>query len=317
MSSITQELFTEKFRPKELASLIAPERIKSLLSRGLIQNLLLYGSPGTGKTSALKILSAPYDTLYLNGRESNVETIKSILPKFCATMSLDKGKEKLKCVFIDELDGASQAFFDAIKVPIEKYSNITRFIASTNFLPKIPEGVQDRFDLISFDAANIEEENYLISEYKKRLSLIFAALKITYTEQILDKFVRNDFPSLRSLLVKSQSFYLRGIKELNEKNFNINFDFEDLYKMCLEKPKNPAENYKFIVSEYASRIDDTLAALGADFIEYLKVNASHKIDKIPMIIIAVAEHQAQRNFVIDPLITLLSAVYKLQIIINT
>jgi len=35
-----------------------------------------------------------------------------------------------------------------------------------------------------------------------------------------------------------------------------------------------------------------------------------------MIIIAVAEHQAQRINVIDPLITLLSAVFKIQIIIN-
>ena len=47
--SIVAELFTEKFRPKDFASLIAPERIKRELSRGLVQNLLLYGSAGTGK----------------------------------------------------------------------------------------------------------------------------------------------------------------------------------------------------------------------------------------------------------------------------
>lgn len=48
MSTI-ESLFTEKFRPKQLPSLIVPERIKRELSRGLVQNLLLYGSPGTGK----------------------------------------------------------------------------------------------------------------------------------------------------------------------------------------------------------------------------------------------------------------------------
>jgi len=52
---IIQQLFTEKFRPKDLSSLIAPDRIKRELARGLVQNLLLYGSAGTGKTSTLFI----------------------------------------------------------------------------------------------------------------------------------------------------------------------------------------------------------------------------------------------------------------------
>ena len=42
-------LFTEKFRPKDLDQLIAPDRIKNELNKGLVQNLLLYGSSGTGK----------------------------------------------------------------------------------------------------------------------------------------------------------------------------------------------------------------------------------------------------------------------------
>ena len=63
-NSIVTELFTEKFRPKDFASLIAPPRIKNELSRGLVQNLLLYGSAGTGKTSTLFILAKPYTTLY-------------------------------------------------------------------------------------------------------------------------------------------------------------------------------------------------------------------------------------------------------------
>ena len=66
------------------------------------------------------------------------------------------------------------------------------------------------------------------------------AAKITYTEEILDKFVRNQFPDMRSLMNKLQSFYLQGIKELNAKNFNINFDFEDLYKLCLTNNKDKA-----------------------------------------------------------------------------
>jgi len=47
--SIVYSLFTEKFRPKELANLIAPPRIKNEVIKGLVQNILLYGTAGTGK----------------------------------------------------------------------------------------------------------------------------------------------------------------------------------------------------------------------------------------------------------------------------
>jgi len=318
MSSTIQDLFTEKFRPKELASLIAPPRIKNELSRGLVQNLLLYGSAGTGKTSTLFILSKPYTTLYINASsERGIDTLRDKIGKFCATISLEGGKEKLKCIILDEVDGATPEFFNAFKASMERYSNIARFIASCNYIQKVPEAIQSRFNCISYDAINTEEEKFLIEEYKKRTALILNAAKITYTPEILDKFVRNDFPDMRSIMNKLQSFHLQGIKELNAKNFNINFDFEDLYKLCFQKPDKAYENYKFIVSEYASRIDDALNALGQDLIEYIKSNVPNKVDKIPMIIIAVAEHQAQRTFVIDPLITLLSCVYKIQIILNS
>jgi replication-associated recombination protein RarA len=317
MSSSIQMLFTERFRPKELSSLIAVPRIKNELTKGLVQNLLLYGTPGTGKSSTLFIIAKNHPTLYINAREeANIEMIRNKVSKFCATISLEEKKEKLKCILLDEFDGASAAFFDAVKVPIEKYANMARFIASTNYIEKIPKGVQDRFNCISFDPINNEEETYLLSEYKKRVSTILNATKITYTDEILDKFIKNDFPSLRALMVKIQSFYLQGVTELNDKNFNINYDYKDLFELCLSDAK-PYENYKFIVGEYSSRIDDAMHILGNDFVEYIKDNHPNKIDKIPLIIIAVAEHQAQRTLVIDPLITLLSCVMKIQIIVNS
>jgi replication factor C small subunit len=316
-SNPIQELFTEKFRPKDLANLIAPPRIKNELTKGLIQNLLLHGSAGSGKTSTLFILSQPYTTLYINASsERGIDVIREKIGKFCSTISLEGGREKLKCVILDEVDGATEEFFKALRAVMEKYANVARFIASCNYLQKIPEPIQSRFNCISYDPINAEEETYLIEEYKKRIARILTAAKITYTDEILDKFVRNDFPDMRSLMNKLQSFYLQGVKELNAKNFNINFDFVDLFELCLKKNDKPYENYKFIISEYSSKIDDAMSALGGDFIEYIKTNAPSKMDKIPLVLIAVAEHQAQRTMVIDPLITLLSCVFKIQMILN-
>jgi len=256
-------------------------------------------------------------TLYINASEERgIDVIREKIGKFCATISLESGREQLKVVILDEIDGATEEFFKALRAVMEKYAKVARFIATCNFIQKIPEPVRDRFNCISYDAINNEEEKYLIEEYKKRIGAVLTAAKIKYTPEILSKFVNNDFPSLRSLMNKTQSFYLQGISELNDQNFNINYDFVDLFKLCLQGTDKPYENYKLIISEYSSKIDDTLSALGQDLIEYIKSNAPAKMDKIPLIIIAVAEHQAQRSMVIDPLITLLSCIFKIQTILK-
>ena len=95
-TSAIKELFTEKFRPKNLGQLIAPPRIKNELSKGLIQNMLLYGSAGTGKTSTGFILSKPHTTLYINASsERGIDVIREKIGRFCSTISLEGGKEKL------------------------------------------------------------------------------------------------------------------------------------------------------------------------------------------------------------------------------
>lgn len=316
--STVKQLFTEKFRPQNLGQLIAPPRVKDELNKGLIQNLLLYGSAGTGKTSTLFILAKDHPTLYINASsERGIDTIREKISKFCSTISLDGGKENLKCVILDELDGATEEFYKALRAVMERYVQTTRFIASCNYIQKIPDPIRNsRFVPISYDPVNNEEEKYLLSEYEKRIGSILQAAKIEYTPEILSKFVKNEFPDLRALMNKVQSLYLRETKSLDETNFNVNFDFKELFDICLRGPEKPYENYKFIINQYGSRIDDSLSSLGNDFPEYLKNTAPDKIDRLPMVIISVAEFQYQKSFVIDPLITLLACCYKIQQILK-
>lgn len=316
--SVVNKLFTEKFRPKKLEHLIVPPRIKSELGKGLVQNLLLYGSPGTGKTSTLFILAEGHPTLYINtSSERGIDTIREKISKFCSTISLDGGKENLKCVILDELDGATEEFYKALRAVMERYANTARFIASCNYIQKIPEPVyKSRFHRISYDPLNKEEEEYLLKEYSSRISAILKSANISYTEEVLKKFIKNEFPDLRALMNKVQSLYLRGVKKLDETNFNINVEFKELFDLCLRGPEKPHENYKFIINQYGSRIDESLAVLGRDFPEYLKNVAPNKEDRLPMVVIAVADYQYQKSFVIDPLITLLACIFKIQTILK-
>ena len=78
MAEVINKLFTEIFRPQKLSQVILLPRIREQLKNGLITNLLFESSvPGTGKSSLTRILSAGYDTLYINGSaERGIDTIR-------------------------------------------------------------------------------------------------------------------------------------------------------------------------------------------------------------------------------------------------
>lgn len=313
------DLFTDKLRPKNVGQLIAPDRIKLELSKGLIQNLLFYGSPGTGKTSAAYILAEGYTTYYINASaDGRIDLIRDKLKTFCSTFSLENGKEKLKCVILDEVDGASDEFFKGLRPLIERYSHTTRFIMTCNYFNNIPEPIQSRFNCISFDSLNQSEDTLIYKMYFDRISKILESVKISYTQENLNSFIKMYFPDMRSILNKIQSIHIQGSKTLDINALNNTYDFKDLFDICMQNnTTKPWENYKLVTTEYASKIDEALVSLGQDFPEYIRSNFPDKINKMPLIVIAIAEHQYQKAFVIDPMITLLSCIFKIQLIINS
>jgi replication factor C small subunit len=308
-----QELLTEKLRPKELRHMILPERIKKQFEAGLQQNVLLAGSPGLGKTSIAKILAKDHATLFINvSDESSVDTIREKINTFCITASVMSGLGKFKVVILDEMEGASDQFYKALRGTVEKFASNTRFIGTCNWINKVPEAIQSRFEVINFDAADSEEENYVRTEWMNRIKLILGKLGISIDDDGLSEFTKIYFPDFRSALNKIQSLKIAGVSEINAKNIkDFGWSYEELYNMLVGSP-DPVKNYQFIVSNYSGKVDEVMASLGGEFIEWLTSRYPDKVKAIPQIVVETASHQAQRNLVIDPVVSLLSLVFTVQ-----
>tara|TARA_A100001037_G_scaffold172411_2_gene154854 strand:+ start:1482 stop:2441 length:960 start_codon:yes stop_codon:yes gene_type:complete len=313
-----RELFTEKYRPKNLSELILPERVMNKFKEGLVQNMLFAGSPGTGKTSTAKAVvnqfNMPY--LYINAStDTSVDVIRTRITDFCSTVSIMDGPSSLKVVILDEVDGVSDQFFKALRATMETFASNSRFIATCNYINKLPDPILSRFEVIDFDFDK-EEEAELTKKYIRRVYDICGQEGMTIEKPALVEFVRRNFPDLRSTLNKLQGFKAQGTDVINlvdVKRFNS--VYKDVFELIFNET-NPITNYKTLVSNYSNRVDDVLQSLGEDFIEYIQQEKPQSVKHIPEIVVEVARHQAQRIHVIDPVITMLSLVYKAQEIIR-
>ena len=315
---MVQELLTEKLRPKKIEHMILPSRIRRMFEqKDLSQNILLAGSPGCGKTTLAKILAAGYPSMFINvSDESSVDTIRNKINSFCSTISILEGKSPIKVVILDEFDGASDQFYKALRGTIEKFAHNSRFIATCNWINKVPEAIQSRFEVINFDPVTSEEEEYLKDQWTERIKLILSRVGMEIDQPSLDEFTRMNFPDLRSSLNRIQSWMIEGIKVVDiGKVKSSGWSYEDLYLMLFSKP-DPVKNYQILVGQYSGKVDDVMGALGGEFIDWILKNKSEHSDKIPLMIVKVAEHQAQRSLVIDPVVSLLSLFFQIQKIIS-
>lgn len=314
-----EQLFTERFRPKKIDHVILPKRIMEHVKSGDIhQNLLLHGPPGLGKTSLAKVITSKYPTLYINvSDETGVDIVREKIKRWCSTSSILDGKEEIKVVLLDEMDGASDQFYKALRATIEKYAEVARFIGTCNYINKVPEPIKSRFEMIDFNFANKEEEKEVMINVIKRTAGIIKKLEIEIEKDALIEFVKRNFPDMRNILNKLQTWKIRGVKKVTLEDIRqLNYSFSDVFELIVKSP-NPHENYKFLVANYSNKVDEILASIGSEFPQYLKDNKPDHVSKLPMIIIETAKHQAQRNQVIDPVITMLSLVFTIQNLINS
>jgi replication factor C small subunit len=277
----------------------------------------LAGSPGCGKTTLAKILAKDLPHMFINvSDESSVDTIRNKINDFCSNISVLDGKSSKKVVILDEFDGASDQFYKALRGTIEKFAGNTRFVATCNYINKVPDAIQSRFEVINFDPSTSEEEEMIKEEWRSRVRLILGKLGISIDDDSLTAFEKSYFPDFRSALNRIQSWSIEGVTQLDlAKVKEANWSYEDLYKMIMTS-KDPVNNYQVLVGQYSTKVDDVMTSLGGEFIDWIVKNHPDKAKIIPATIVLVAAHQAQRTAVIDPVVSLLSLFFQIQKLID-
>ena len=195
-----KELWTEKYRPKDVAGYVFRDndqrnQVESWVKSGAIPHLLFSGAPGVGKTTLAKILINElgvddYDVLEINAsRENSVDTIRDKITGFVQTMPFGN----FKVVLLDEADYISPNGQAALRGVMETYHASARFILTCNYPNRVIPALHSR-------CQGFHIERVDITEFTARVATVLVTEGVEFDLDTLDTYVRATYPDLRKCL---------------------------------------------------------------------------------------------------------------------
>lgn len=307
MNDIFDGVWTLKYAPKTLDDLIASkenrEFLKSIKNKQEVPNLMLYGSPGIGKTLTTKIIATDLldcQYLYINASEENgINDIRSKVMTFAQTRSIDG---KLKIVIFDEADGLTGQSQAALRNIMEEYLGTTRFILTCNYPSKVIPALHSRCqeldmtppfdDVLARCVKILKAENVSVSQYQK---------------QKLVTLIKETYPDIRKCINRLQKNVIDNVLTIQEVN-NASDYANVIFKMIKDK-KSPFDIRANIIDNEMNFNNDYHLLLRSLFDKVYESDLN--FDKKRLAILYLCEGMYRHNQVLDAEINTFSCIVQL------
>ena len=213
-ATVMEYLWVEKYRPKVIADCILPSAMKKtftdMVESGEVQNLLLSGGAGCGKTTVARALCNELDSdcIIVNcSEDGNIDTLRTRIRNFASTVSMSGNK---KVVILDEFDYSNaQSTQPALRGFMEEFSANCRFILTCNFKNRIIEPLHSRCTCINFQIPT-KERPTLAKQMLQRVKGILDAEGIAYDDKVIIELIMKHFPDFRRILNELQRYSVSG-----------------------------------------------------------------------------------------------------------
>lgn len=283
--------FTLKYQPNLLCEVLDYKYIVDIFNiliktvdNSIFPHILIYGPPGSGKTSLIQtiineLFTNTFNYLIINASEKRgVEVIRNNIYSFLTTLSMDNNK--LKLIILDEVDNLTQDAQIILKSIINENKNV-KFIFICNYEIKINISLKSNCLYLKMDKMNYSSlfdrcleiciyESIMISnkglktiiKYCKldirKILNILQSIKIIFNNSlILKNTIKNylKIPTKKKILNLIE--YFQNNKSMSDKiNYFSNFSqyniidvIYTIVKLCPEKTLEIAKLEKYIYAE--------------------------------------------------------------------
>jgi replication factor C subunit 2/4 len=151
--------WTEKYRPKKLDDVVHQDKVIAIFREAIgehnkpLPHMILFGPPGTGKTSAILAASKELFTqdvyrqrvLEFNASDDRgIDFIKQTITNYAEAVASSSQGPSYKIIILDEADFLTKDAQSALRVIIEENSKNTRFVLICNYIHQITGQILSR-----------------------------------------------------------------------------------------------------------------------------------------------------------------------------
>jgi DNA polymerase III delta prime subunit len=269
-----------------------------MLAKGEIQNMLLCGGAGMGKTTVARALCEELETDYIiiNGsEESGIDVLRTKIKQFASTVSFS-GKPKV--VILDEADYLNpNSTQPALRAFIEEFSSNCRFILTCNFKNRIIPPLHSRTAVIEFKLPKSDKPK-IAAAFFKRVTEIMSIEKIEADGKVIAKVIEKHFPDYRRVLNELQRYSASG--KIDEGIF-VNLGESNMQELVASLKDG---DWKKMRTWVVNNIDNDPGTIFRKLYDTL----TDQVKQVPQLILLLADYQYKAAFCADQEINLVACL---------
>ena len=243
-NNLLSSIWVEKYRPHSLDECLMNDDLrKKFNDLKKLNHFIFTGSYGMGKTTIARILAKKFagdNVLVINAADENgIDTVRTKIHDFMSYMSLDS---EYKVVILNEASYLTKSAQEALRNPLEEYSESCRFIFTANDLEAIDDAIKSRCQVFEFTPPPINEVGKLVQRIAKNEGIILSK----EDNPGLIELIKTYFPDIRKTTNEFEKCCLSG-KFIWEKADNW---MDELYDMLVQHKPHLEIRTWFIKSHY-------------------------------------------------------------------
>ena len=294
-------LWVEKYRPDTLEGYVGNDMVRAKIEQYIttqdIPHLLFYGTAGTGKTTAAKILvkNIECDYMFINASdERGIDTVRDKIKGFASTV----GFKPLKIVVLDEADFLGREAQPALRNMMEAYSATTRFILTANYIERIIDPLVSRTQVYKLTPPSKKDAALKLSDILKNEG-------VEYDKQTIVQIVNAYYPDLRKIINTAQLQTRDGKLHVSVEELigqDVKLKVVDVLTSNVSLKEKVNQVRQIVVDNQIQDFTEMFRTL-YDYVD------TYAPTKVPQSIIAIAEGQFRDGQVPDKEINFVATLY--------